>query len=62
LVKIGQVASGGVYTSHERDSNSIVAIKQMNLEQKPKKKLIINEIIVMKDSRHPRSGKPYKTS
>jgi serine/threonine protein kinase len=29
-----------------------VAIKQMNLEQQPKKDLIINEILVMKDSKH----------
>ncbi len=53
LNKIGQGASGGVYTGHEMDNNRLVAIKQMNLEQQPKKELIINEIIVMKDSRHP---------
>lgn len=29
-----------------------VAIKQMNLEQQPKKDLIINEILVMKESKH----------
>ncbi|KAI1166242.1 kinase-like domain-containing protein [Nemania serpens] len=51
--KIGQGASGGVYTGHERGSNSLVAIKQMNLEQQPKKDLIINEILVMKESIHP---------
>lgn len=52
LVKIGQGASGGVYTANETDTGRCVAIKQMNLEQQPKKDLIINEIIVMKDSRH----------
>lgn len=51
--KIGQGASGGVYTAFERASNRIVAVKQMNLEQQPKKDLIINEILVMKDSSHP---------
>jgi p21-activated kinase 1 len=51
--KIGQGASGGVYTGHERGTNRLVAIKQMNLEQQPKKDLIINEILVMKDSSHP---------
>ncbi|KAI8687298.1 Non-specific serine/threonine protein kinase [Fusarium sp. Ph1] len=51
--KIGQGASGGVFTGHERGSNRLVAIKQMNLEQQPKKDLIINEILVMKDSSHP---------
>lgn len=52
LNKIGQGASGGVYTAYENGSNRCVAIKQMNLEQQPKKDLIINEILVMKDSKH----------
>jgi p21-activated kinase 1 len=53
FTKIGQGASGGVFTGHERGTNRLVAIKQMNLEQQPKKDLIINEILVMKDSSHP---------
>lgn len=52
LIKIGQGASGGVYTAYEQGSNDCVAIKQMNLEQQPKKELIINEILVMKGSKH----------
>lgn len=51
--KIGQGASGGVFTGHEKGTNRLVAIKQMNLEQQPKKDLIINEILVMKESSHP---------
>ncbi|KAI9300781.1 kinase-like domain-containing protein [Cunninghamella echinulata] len=54
MVKIGQGASGGVYTAHKSgDDSSPVAIKQMNLQQQPKKELIINEIVVMKQSQHP---------
>ncbi|KAL2264669.1 hypothetical protein VTJ83DRAFT_7179 [Remersonia thermophila] len=53
FTKIGQGASGGVFTGHERGTNRLVAIKQMNLEQQPKKDLIINEILVMKESSHP---------
>lgn len=53
FTKIGQGASGGVFTGHEKGTNRLVAIKQMNLEQQPKKDLIINEIIVMKESSHP---------
>ncbi|KAG5339468.1 Serine/threonine-protein kinase smu1 [Termitomyces sp. Mn162] len=53
LVKIGQGASGGVYTAYQVGSNLSVAIKQMDLEKQPKKDLIINEILVMRSSRHP---------
>ncbi|GAC94823.1 protein kinase [Pseudozyma hubeiensis SY62] len=52
LQKIGQGASGGVFTAYQVGTNVSVAIKQMNLEQQPKKDLIINEILVMKESRH----------
>ena len=44
-------ASGGVYTAYSDASEYPVAIKQMNLEQQPKKELIINEILVMKESK-----------
>lgn len=52
LVKIGQGASGGVYTAHDDITKQCVAIKQMELEKQPKKELIINEILVMKGSKH----------
>lgn len=52
LSKIGKGASGDVYTAYQVGSNDIVAIKQMNLEHQPKKELIINEILVMQESRH----------
>ena len=52
LQKIGQGASGGVYTAYQVGTNALVAIKQMNLESQPKKDLIINEILVMKESKH----------
>ncbi|OCH96240.1 Pkinase-domain-containing protein [Obba rivulosa] len=53
LVKIGAGASGGVYTAYQVGTNLSVAIKQMDLEKQPKKDLIINEILVMRASRHP---------
>ena len=36
----------------EVHTRQCVAIKQMNLEQQPKKDLIINEIVVMRESKH----------
>lgn len=52
LNKIGQGASGGVFTAYQVGTNRCVAIKQMNLDQQPKKDLIINEILVMRESKH----------
>ncbi|KAJ9126732.1 hypothetical protein QFC24_001763 [Naganishia onofrii] len=52
LSKIGQGASGGVYSAYQSGTNLCVAIKQMNLEKQPKQDLIINEILVMRSSRH----------
>ncbi|KAH8854913.1 Serine/threonine-protein kinase PAK 3 [Schistosoma japonicum] len=49
--KIGQGASGVVYSGYEIATGNLVAIKQMNLAQQPKKELIINEILVMKANR-----------
>ncbi|KAK8740834.1 hypothetical protein OTU49_002714 [Cherax quadricarinatus] len=53
MEKIGQGASGTVYTAIETATGVEVAIKQMNLSQQPKKELIINEILVMKENKHP---------
>ncbi|EZF73794.1 STE/STE20/PAKA protein kinase [Trichophyton soudanense CBS 452.61] len=66
--KIGQGASGSVYVARVKENASSpvarelyrthgprgqVAIKQMDLRSQPRKELIVNEIIVMKDSQHP---------
>ena len=50
--KVGQGASGTVVVA-TTETGSSVAIKQMNLSQQPKKELIINEIIVMRENQHP---------
>ncbi len=50
---IGFRASGTVYTAIETSTGQEVAIKQMNLSQQPKKELIINEILVMRENKHP---------
>ncbi|KAL1969045.1 hypothetical protein VTN77DRAFT_879 [Rasamsonia byssochlamydoides] len=65
--KIGQGASGSVYVARIKENatspvarelyrqygpRAQVAIKQMDLRSQPRKELIVNEIIVMKDSQH----------
>lgn len=65
--KIGQGASGSVYVAkvkenavspiarqvlREQGPKAQVAIKQMDLAHQPRKELIVNEIMVMKDSKH----------
>ncbi|KAK2776719.1 Protein kinase [Onygenales sp. PD_12] len=65
--KIGQGASGSVYVARVKENapspvarevyrthgpRGQVAIKQMDLRSQPRKELIVNEIIVMKDSQH----------
>jgi protein-serine/threonine kinase len=65
--KIGQGASGSVYVAKVKEnplskiaqgviaqqgSKAQVAIKQMDLAHQPRKELIVNEIMVMKDSKH----------
>ncbi|KAF6779704.1 hypothetical protein AHF37_01480 [Paragonimus kellicotti] len=44
-------ASGVVYSGYDIFTRKLVAIKQMNLAQQPKKELIINEILVMQANR-----------
>ncbi|KAI9101728.1 kinase-like domain-containing protein [Phlyctochytrium arcticum] len=53
IKKVGQGASGSVFVARNTENNSVVAIKQMDLANQPRKELIVNEIIVMKESHHP---------
>ncbi|XP_014779007.1 serine/threonine-protein kinase PAK 3 isoform X3 [Octopus bimaculoides] len=53
MEKIGQGASGTVFIAIEIATGREVAIKTMNLSQQPKKELIINEILVMRENQNP---------
>lgn len=53
MEEIGKGASGTVYTAIEVATGTQVAIKQMNLAAQQKKDLIINEILVMRENKHP---------
>ncbi|KAL3895130.1 MAG: hypothetical protein SGCHY_004884 [Lobulomycetales sp.] len=52
IKKVGQGASGSVYLAKNTQDGGTVAIKQMELATQPRKELIVNEIIVMKESNH----------
>ncbi|ORY95898.1 kinase-like domain-containing protein [Syncephalastrum racemosum] len=52
LKRVGQGASGSVYVAVAHATNTKVAIKQMDLANQPRKELIVNEILVMKESQH----------
>ncbi|KAJ3207868.1 Protein kinase [Entophlyctis luteolus] len=57
LKMIGEGASGKVYLARPLSANSgipsTVAIKQMDLKKQPRKELLVNEIMIMRDSQHP---------
>ena len=46
-------ASGHVYVAKTLSNGRKVAIKEMDLSHQPRKELIVNEILVMKESQHP---------
>ncbi|XP_052068191.1 serine/threonine-protein kinase PAK 1-like isoform X1 [Mytilus californianus] len=51
--KLGSGASGNVCMAKPVDADAVVAIKMMDLTNQPKKELLITEIEVMKDYKHP---------
>lgn len=53
IKKVGQGASGSVYVAKSLLRGNKVAVKQMDLAHQPRKELIVNEILVMKESQHP---------
>ncbi|KAH7922274.1 Pkinase-domain-containing protein [Leucogyrophana mollusca] len=53
IKKVGQGASGHVYVAKTLATGRKVAIKEMDLAHQPRKELIVNEILVMKESQHP---------
>lgn len=53
IKRVGQGASGSVYVANSLATNTKVAVKQMDLAHQPRKELIVNEILVMKESQHP---------
>ena len=50
---VSDSASGHVYVAKTLATGKKVAIKEMDLAHQPRKELIVNEILVMKESQHP---------
>lgn len=50
---VSRRASGSVYVAKTLTTGQRVAIKTMDLAHQPRKELIVNEILVMKESQHP---------
>ncbi|VDO35835.1 unnamed protein product, partial [Haemonchus placei] len=46
-------ASGTVYVANRNDTNEVVAVKRMAFKTQPKKEMLLTEIKVMKQFRHP---------
>ncbi|EGF79908.1 hypothetical protein BATDEDRAFT_89088 [Batrachochytrium dendrobatidis JAM81] len=53
IKKIGQGASGSVFIARNNVTNHKIAIKQIDLAHQPRKELIVNEILIMRESQHP---------
>jgi len=53
LVMVGQGASGSVFVANDSRTRKQVAIKQMVIAKQVKSDIVINEIMIMKESQHP---------
>ncbi|KAJ6463328.1 kinase-like domain-containing protein [Mycena sanguinolenta] len=53
IKRVGHGASGHVYVAKSLATGKRVAIKEMDLSHQPRKELLVNEILVLKESQHP---------
>lgn len=51
--QIGVGASGTVFVANRHDNNDVVAVKRMAFKSQPKKEMLLTEIKVMKQYKHP---------
>ncbi|XP_077042200.1 serine/threonine-protein kinase PAK 3-like isoform X1 [Agelaius phoeniceus] len=53
FVQVGQGGFGTVYKATDPATGNVVALKKMPLRRRSKKELVVNEIQIMKENRHP---------
>ncbi|TRZ13720.1 hypothetical protein HGM15179_013392 [Zosterops borbonicus] len=53
LVQVGQGGFGTVYKAIDSATGDVVALKKMPLRKRSRKELVVNEIRIMKENRHP---------
>ncbi|XP_018769823.2 serine/threonine-protein kinase PAK 3-like [Serinus canaria] len=53
FVQVGQGGFGTVYKAMDPATGDVVALKKMPLRKRSKKELLVNEVQIMKENRHP---------
>ncbi|KRZ75346.1 Serine/threonine-protein kinase PAK mbt [Trichinella papuae] len=61
FVKIGVGSTGTVCTAIEKDTGRKVAVKKMDLRRQQRRELLFNEVVIMRDYRHPNIVEMYSS-
>ncbi|CAF1390542.1 unnamed protein product [Rotaria magnacalcarata] len=59
FVKIGEGSTANVYIAIDKHYGTQVAIKQMNITKQQRKELLFNEVMIMRDYKHPNIVEMY---
>ncbi|CAF1087799.1 unnamed protein product [Rotaria sordida] len=59
FIKIGEGSTANVYIAIDKHYGTQVAIKQMNITKQQRKELLFNEVMIMRDYKHPNIVEMY---
>jgi tRNA A-37 threonylcarbamoyl transferase component Bud32 len=59
FIKIGEGSTANVYIAIDKHYGTHVAIKQMNITKQQRKELLFNEVMIMRDYKHPNIVEMY---
>ncbi|KAM4521994.1 serine/threonine-protein kinase PAK 6-like isoform 1-T2 [Odontesthes bonariensis] len=62
FVKIGEGSTGVVCIARERQSGRQVAVKMMDLRKQQRRELLFNEVVIMRDYRHPNVVEMFRSA